>query len=72
MTDNSGEIALCIFDATGRMIKSMDELSSVIGDQLSARWDGTDHDNRQLPGGVYFVQLATAEHIITEKIVKLE
>ena len=72
ITDNSREIWLKIYDTSGILVKSMFGLSSVIGHPLSVNWDGTDQANRQLPGGIYFVQLETGEHIISQKIVKLE
>lgn len=72
MTDNSGERTLKIYDVSGKMIKSISELSSVIGHQLSVKWDGTDYANRQLASGVYFVRLETNGQTLTKKIVKLE
>ncbi|MGB7054718.1 MAG: T9SS type A sorting domain-containing protein [bacterium] len=63
---------LKIFNSSGQLVKSFDHESCILDHGSTIRWDGTDQDNRQLGGGVYFVQLATGEQIISEKIVKLE
>jgi hypothetical protein len=63
---------LSIYDASGQLVKSH-YLESYILDRVSTiSWDGTDHANRQLSSGVYFVQLEINEQTITKKIVKLE
>ncbi len=72
ITDTSERIHMNIYDASGRLVKSLNEQASAIGHQSSVSWDGTDSSNRQLPGGVYFVRLETENSSITEKIVKLE
>jgi hypothetical protein len=72
ITDSSERIRMNIYDASGRLVKSLNEQVSVIGHQSSVSWDGTDSSNRQLPGGVYFARLETENNSVTEKIVKLE
>ena len=61
-----------VYDASGRLVKVLNPVSSIENQESEVLWDGTDQANRQLPGGVYFVQLETDEYVITEKIVKLE
>ncbi len=38
----------------------------------SVSWDGRDDQKRQLPGGVYFVQLETPNHKKTKKVILLK
>lgn len=61
-----------IYDAAGKLVKSLDQVSSIQNQESAVFWDGTDISNRQLPGGVYFVKLETENSTVTEKIVKLE
>ena len=61
-----------IYDALGKLVKSLDPVSSIQNQESVVYWDGTDSSNRQLPGGVYFARLETENNSVTEKIVKLE
>ena len=62
-------IALDIYDASGRLVRSFN-LGSGIQNQVSAvSWNGTDSSNRKLPGGVYFVKLETGDCVATEKLL---
>ncbi len=63
---------LKIYDASGSLVKSFVSSSSIEYQGSSIIWNGRDDHGRELESGVYFVQLATGEQIITEKIVKLE
>ncbi|UCD05566.1 MAG: hypothetical protein JSV98_10735, partial [candidate division WOR-3 bacterium] len=63
-------VNLNIYDVSGRLVKDFGQLS-VIGHQLSVKWDGTDASNRQLPGGVYFVMLSTDGSDMVKKVVLL-
>jgi len=72
ITDSSERVRMNIYDASGRLVKSLDEQTSTVGHLSSVGWDGTDSSDRQLPGGVYFVRLETEDSNVTEKIVKLE
>jgi hypothetical protein len=61
-----------IYDAAGKLVKSLYPVSSIQDQGSTVFWDGTDSSNRKLPGGVYFARLGTENSITTEKIVKLE
>lgn len=66
-----GNTKIKIFDATGHLVKSFSEQLSPIGHQSSVTWYGQDNQNRQLPGGVYFIQLETPNHKETKKAILL-
>jgi len=60
--NSKSEMSLKIFDASGRLVKSFDQLP---GNQIIT-WLGDDFAGRQVPAGVYFIKLDTD----TEKIVR--
>ena len=60
-------IELKIYDATGRLVKSITQLHN-----YSITWSGDDQNGHELPAGIYFVELNTGDTQITEKVVKLE
>ena len=66
-TDVNAELG--IYDIAGRLVKSFPVQSSVIGHQLSVKWDGTDQLNRQLASGVYFIKLTVAASSTTRKVL---
>jgi uncharacterized delta-60 repeat protein len=69
MTDDRQESGLAIYDISGRLITDLSDQISVIGHQLSVRWDGKDRSNRQLGSGVYFVQLEAGDNQETRQVL---
>jgi hypothetical protein len=69
MTDSRQECGLAIYDISGRLITDLSDQISVIGHQLSVRWDGTDQLNRPLPGGVYFLRLKSGDRQLTHHLL---
>jgi hypothetical protein len=74
ITDNGYQmiektIELRVYDISGRVVRNLDELSSVIASQSSVEWDGRDEKGRRLSPGIYFVRLSTADHSICQKVV---
>ena len=57
-------LELKIYDAAGRLVEDLSDRISVIGDQASARWDGS-----TVAPGVYFV--TDGRGVQLEKVVKL-
>ncbi|UCG91142.1 MAG: T9SS type A sorting domain-containing protein [candidate division WOR-3 bacterium] len=64
-------IELKIYDCMGRLVKQFLLPTSYSLLPTIATWDGTDDDGGVLPSGIYFAQLITPEHQITEKIILL-
>jgi len=52
---------LCIYDATGRLVKHIEFQFKQTG---VAIWDGN-----TMPDGTYFVQLKTSEYEVTKKVI---
>jgi hypothetical protein len=69
-TTNDPKIS--IYDASGRMVKSFHPESSIMDHGSTISWNGTDHENRKLPAGVYFVQLDNEPSTETQKVVLIE
>lgn len=67
--DGSEQVSLKIYDATGRLIKSFNEVTNM---QLPIKWTGTDDLNRKLPAGVYFVRLEAGDYRQIEKTILLK
>lgn len=55
-TASDGSLALNIFDAQGRIVRSLWNGFMPAG-RHEFRWDGSDDFRRDVPGGVYFYQL---------------
>ncbi len=65
----TGNIELRIYDATGRVIKSLYPIPHTPGN--SFMWDGTDDTGRALPAGIYFVCLFTGKDVRIKNVVLL-
>jgi len=71
ITDNGQKCGLQIYDITGRRVTDLSKQISVIGYQLSVKWDGTDDAGRKLPAGVYLLELSDSAKARTMSIVLL-
>jgi hypothetical protein len=64
-------IGLKIYDVSGRLVKDLTCAMPHAPCTMQISWDGTDHTNRGLPGGVYFLRLEAGDYTEIEKIVLL-
>lgn len=60
---------LGIYDAAGRLVRSVDPGSCILDRESSISWDGTDRSGRRLPSGVYFLRLTAGEFSAVTKVV---
>ena len=67
MEHSAEVIELKIYDATGRLVRQWGHTTMRLSDHIS--WDGTDHANRPLPSGVYFLKLQAGDYSTTEKVL---
>ncbi|TES91217.1 MAG: T9SS type A sorting domain-containing protein [Candidatus Cloacimonadota bacterium] len=71
-------IELCIYDLSGRLVKSFQLTTNLSALSTAVSWNGEDNSGHQVPGGLYFVRLAvspvgeTPGKSITRKIIKLK
>jgi hypothetical protein len=61
-----------IYDASGRLVKSIDLASSIQNQESTISWHGDDNAGRKLSAGVYFVQLQTDTHTESQKAILIE
>lgn len=61
--------ALAIYDVSGRLVKSFNLESSIKNQESVVFWDGTDQTKRELPSGVYFIQITTDNESVAEKVL---
>ncbi|MEO0079703.1 MAG: C25 family cysteine peptidase [candidate division WOR-3 bacterium] len=61
-------VELAVFDASGRMVRSLASGRAPAGSYVTL-WNGTDDTGRPLPYGIYFVRLRTPETTVKVKTV---
>jgi len=66
------QIALNIYDATGRMVKEFNLKSEISNKQSTVSWNGVDNTGQKLPNGVYFCRLRVGNNYSTIKILRLQ
>jgi flagellar hook assembly protein FlgD len=64
------DVALKVYDSTGRIVETIVEGSAAAGEH-TIQWDATNKRQHRLPNGVYFLQLEAGEYNTTEKIIVL-
>jgi hypothetical protein len=66
------DISLCIYDVTGRQVRSFYPESSIMNHESTFLWDGTDQNGRRVSNGVYFVDLNVAGNQQKTKVILLK
>lgn len=64
-SQTSEHTVLKVFDVTGKLVKEFGQKSPIV-------WDGRDNQNKQLPSGIYIVQLMVSNVTATRKAILLE
>lgn len=65
-----GDVSLKIYDAAGRLVKSLVDGSFEPG-YYKATWDGRDYSEEKVPSGVYFYRLSVGSFEASRKMVVL-
>jgi hypothetical protein len=68
--ESTGPQNLSIYDVTGRVVRNI-IVPSDIGHPLSVTWNGTDMNDNELPGGVYFIHYEGNRRSHTAKLILL-
>ncbi|MGH7490769.1 MAG: FlgD immunoglobulin-like domain containing protein [bacterium] len=63
----SAEVNLTIFDATGRAVKTLVDGFQIAG-EYRASWDGRDQGGEHVSGGIYFYKLAAGKYAQVKKL----
>jgi len=66
------QIALNIYDASGRLVKNFNLKSEISNLQSEVSWNGVDDAGQKLPSGVYFCRLDTGEFSEVQKVILLK
>jgi hypothetical protein len=64
---NTGLATLSVFDGVGRMVRTLKDGELPAGRHPFV-WDGRDANGRQLPNGIYFIRMQTAEQQFHRRI----
>ena len=72
LEQTDSRVDLRIYDVTGSLVKTFDELSAHTGPPLSINWDGQDNKGRRLAPGIYFAVLSTGEDVTSKKIILIQ
>ena len=67
-----GVVRLQIFDAAGRLVKTLVDGEMTRGFGKVVTWNGYDESGRHAPSGVYFYKLVTVDATATKKMVMLK
>jgi flagellar hook assembly protein FlgD len=67
----AGEVHLAIFDASGRLLRTLARGRFAPG-RHTVRWDGTIDRGRNAPAGVYFARLDAAGRSATRRLLRLK
>jgi hypothetical protein len=60
-----------IYDVTGRLIKSFDQLANDQVPISQITWNGTDNNGRKVSSGIYFCRLIAEKKTLTNKLIFL-
>jgi len=62
-------LTLRIFDAQGRLVRSLLNTSQVVPSQCSTNWDGRDENGRPAASGIYYYRLEVAGTNVSKRLV---
>jgi hypothetical protein len=68
----TGSVALSIYDASGRLVRTLVEVPSHDAGRHSVSWDGRDENGVEVAAGVYFARLTVDSESATGKMVLLK
>ena len=63
------KVSLCIYDISGRLIKTLFRAQGIKSETKVISWDGRDDKGNLLPSGVYFIRLEAGGITKTEKVI---
>jgi hypothetical protein len=69
--ENPGTVRIIIFDAKGRLQKTIFEGEQSRGD-FNLRWDGTDDHRKKLPSGIYLCSMTAGPGRAVAKVIMLD
>jgi len=67
---NEGDVELAIYDASGRLVRSLSKGTRPAG-EVQVVWDGRDDQSRQVPNGAYFARLRAGGQVMTRTLFRM-
>jgi len=64
-------ISLCIYDVSGRSVRSFSLTTDHSALVTAVSWDGRDNKGREVKNGIYFCRLTAGGYQVAQKIIKL-
>jgi hypothetical protein len=68
----AGPVALRIYDAAGRLVRTLIESETTAAGSHETRWDGTDSQGRGVAAGIYFARIEVGGREASGKLVLLK
>jgi len=68
----AGTVGLRVYDASGRLVRTLVETASHDAGRHSASWDGRDESGVEVATGVYFARLTVDSQSVSSKMVLLK
>lgn len=65
-------VELKIYDATGRVVKDFSVPTAYSLTPTVISWHGIDHNGKELPNGIYFIELKTDEENLVKPVVLIQ
>jgi flagellar hook assembly protein FlgD len=66
------EVSLCVYDAKGKLVRTVIDTRVEAPSTLRAPWDGRDDKGKLVPSGVYFYKLVAGDRSATRKMLLLK
>lgn len=61
---------ICVFDASGRLVRTLLSGSALMPGANTVLWDGRDGPGREVPSGVYLVRVEAGDRVVTSKVTR--
>ena len=68
-TTKTGPVSLKIYDATGRLVRTLVDNPHMPAGAKTAYWNGKDNNHQSVAAGVYFYRLIAENKMLTKKMV---
>ncbi|UCD06619.1 MAG: T9SS type A sorting domain-containing protein [candidate division WOR-3 bacterium] len=72
IADNYKNVRVSIYDASGRLVRTFNELPSDIGNPSSVIWFGDDDSGKELPAGVYLCCVSAENQTAIKNVIKAD
>jgi flagellar hook assembly protein FlgD len=68
----TARVDLCVYDVSGRKVRTLVDSGSHDPGRFSTQWDGKDDRGTPVAAGVYFARLSVAGEVASGKMVMLK